>query len=124
MQSTQSACNADCSPTFIHSSLLVPDLSPNIGLWWYFFIEIFDHFRDFFLLSFNVHAASYALPLAIKYRQDPLFAVTTLAGLTAMLKSYPTLGDAAIFMSLLSLHREIAPCEHMTPDVRSFIGSI
>lgn len=46
----------------------MPDLTPNIGLWWYFFIEIFDHFRDFFLLAFNVHAASYSLPLTIKYR--------------------------------------------------------
>src|SRR5699024_9417831 len=26
--------------------LLVPDLTPNIGLWWYFFIEIFDSFRE------------------------------------------------------------------------------
>lgn len=29
--------------------LLVPDLTPNVGLWWYFFIEIFDSFREFFL---------------------------------------------------------------------------
>lgn len=28
--------------------LLVPDLTPNVGLWWYFFIEIFDSFREFF----------------------------------------------------------------------------
>ncbi|MCO5598793.1 hypothetical protein L7F22_052892 [Adiantum nelumboides] len=89
--------------------LFVPDLSPNIGLWWYFFIEIFDHFRDFFLLAFNVHVASYAIPLTIKYRQDPLFAITALTGLIAVLKSYPTLGDSSIFLSLLMLHREISP---------------
>lgn len=58
------------STTSLTSSfrLFVPDLSPNIGLWWYFFIEIFDHFRDFFLLTFNVHIASYSFPLTIKYR--------------------------------------------------------
>ncbi|PWN35904.1 PIG-U-domain-containing protein [Meira miltonrushii] len=89
--------------------LFLPDLSPNIGLWWYFFIEIFDHFRDFFLLAFNVHVASYAIPLTIKYRQDPLFAITALTGLIAVLKSYPTLGDSSMFLSLLILHREISP---------------
>lgn len=47
--------------------LLLPDLTPNIGLWWYFFIEIFDHFRNFFLLVFNVHLASYSAPMTIKY---------------------------------------------------------
>lgn len=31
-------------------------------------MEIFDHFRDFFLLTFNVHLACYALPFSIKYR--------------------------------------------------------
>ncbi|KAJ1030044.1 hypothetical protein NDA16_000957 [Ustilago loliicola] len=36
------------------------DLTPNLGLWWYFFMEIFDHFRDFFLLTFNIHLACYA----------------------------------------------------------------
>lgn len=30
------------------------DLEPNIGLWWYFFTEMFDHFRPFFLVVFTV----------------------------------------------------------------------
>ncbi|KAL8935037.1 MAG: hypothetical protein Q9216_005610 [Gyalolechia sp. 2 TL-2023] len=30
--------------------LLLPDLTPNVGLWWYFFIEMFDSFREFFLV--------------------------------------------------------------------------
>lgn len=101
-------CIAD---PFTRHRLLLPDLSPNIGLWWYFFIEIFDHFRDFFLLAFNVHAASYSIPLTIKYRQDPLFAATALCGFTAVLKSYPTMGDTGLFLSLLALHPEIFPCE-------------
>ena len=35
-------------------SLTLPDLTPNTGLWWYFFTEMFDHFRLFFLMVFNV----------------------------------------------------------------------
>ena len=35
-------------------SLTLPDLTPNPGLWWYFFTEMFDHFRPFFLMVFSV----------------------------------------------------------------------
>ena len=89
------------------SVVLCTDLTPNLGLWWYFFMEIFDHFRDFFLLTFNVHLACYALPFAIKYRQDPLFGVTLMTGVIAVFKSYPTIGDHALFLGLLSLHDQI-----------------
>lgn len=34
--------------------LSLPDLTPNSGLWWYFFTEMFDHFRPFFLMAFSV----------------------------------------------------------------------
>lgn len=33
---------------------LLPDLTPNPGLWWYFFTEMFDHFRPFYLVVFSV----------------------------------------------------------------------
>ncbi|KAJ9476529.1 GPI transamidase component GAB1 [Pseudozyma hubeiensis] len=89
------------------SVVLCTDLTPNLGLWWYFFMEIFDHFRDFFLLTFNVHLACYVLPFAVKYRQDPLFGITLMTGVIAVFKSYPTMGDHALFMGLLSVHSQI-----------------
>lgn len=89
------------------SVVLCTDLTPNLGLWWYFFMEIFDHFRDFFLLTFNVHLACYVLPFSIKYRQDPLFGITLMTGVIAIFKSYPTLGDHSLFLGLLSLHSQI-----------------
>ncbi len=64
----------------------------NLGLWWYFFMEIFDHFRDFFLLTFNVHLASYVLPFSIKYRQDPLFGITAMVGVIAGVQELSDLG--------------------------------
>ncbi len=33
---------------------LLPDLTPNPGLWWYFFTEMFEHFRPFYLIVFSV----------------------------------------------------------------------
>lgn len=42
---------------------MLPDLTPNPGLWWYFFTEMFDHFRPFFLMVFSVSAISILLEL-------------------------------------------------------------
>ena len=38
----------------LSNRLSLPDLTPNPGLWWYFFTEMFDHFRPFFLMAFSV----------------------------------------------------------------------
>ena len=51
--------------TFVSNRLSLPDLTPNPGLWWYFFTEMFDHFRPFFLMAFSVlrHPARNKPPL-------------------------------------------------------------
>ena len=49
-------------------SLFVPDLTPNIGLFWYFFIEMFDHYRTFFLCVFQIFAFVFVLPISVKFR--------------------------------------------------------
>jgi phosphatidylinositol glycan class U len=46
--------------------LLLPDLTPNVGLWWYFFIEMFDSFRNFFLGVFWIHLSAYVAGLTIR----------------------------------------------------------
>lgn len=48
--------------------LTIPDLTPTIGLGWYFFIEMFDHFRSFFVGVFQLHILAYVAPLTIAYR--------------------------------------------------------
>ena len=50
--------------------LLLPDLTPNVGLWWYFFIEMFDSFREFFLGVFWLHLGSYVGGLCLKLRYE------------------------------------------------------
>lgn len=49
-------------------SLSVPDLTPNMGVFWYFFTEMFEHFRTFFICVFQINAFIYTLPLAIRLR--------------------------------------------------------
>lgn len=47
--------------------ILVSDLTPNIGLFWYFFMEVFTHFRTFFAFVFQAHAFIYTIPLALQF---------------------------------------------------------
>jgi GPI-anchor transamidase subunit U len=89
--------------------LLVPDLTPNIGLWWYFFIEIFDSFRAFFLGVFWLHLASYVGGLTIRLRTQPLFVITTLLGLFAIFKPYPSISDVSLYFAFLPLYKHVLP---------------
>jgi phosphatidylinositol glycan class U len=91
--------------------LLLPDLTPNVGLWWYFFIEMFDSFREFFLGVFWLHVASYMPGLTIRLQKQPLFVATTLTGVFAIFTPYPSIADAALYLSLLPLFRHLFPCK-------------
>ncbi|KAL5359165.1 GPI transamidase subunit PIG-U [Aspergillus floccosus] len=94
--------------------LLVPDLTPNVGLWWYFFIEIFDSFREFFLGVFWLHLASYVGGLTVRLRRQPLFVITSLLGIFAIFKPYPSISDASLFFALLPLYRHLFPLMRYT----------
>jgi len=89
--------------------LSLPDLTPNPGLWWYFFTEMFDHFRPFFLMAFSVHILIYIAPVCIKFQHDPLYAAFVLTGVLGTVKAYPTLADPGLFFTMLSLFPEILP---------------
>ncbi|KAF3909283.1 hypothetical protein ABW20_dc0107334 [Dactylellina cionopaga] len=94
--------------------LLLPDLTPNVGLWWYFFIEMFDSFRAFFLCLFQLHLLIYVPGICLRLRKQPLFALITLVGICSIFKSYPAIGDTALFLSLLALYNHTFPLMRYT----------
>ncbi|GAB5589792.1 hypothetical protein Unana1_04692 [Umbelopsis nana] len=87
--------------------LCLTDLTPNVGMFWYFFIEMFDQFRSFFLVVFQLHAFIFVAPLCIKIREHPIFVIIVLSGIMSILKSYPSIGDAALYLGLLPVHDEL-----------------
>ncbi|KAF2815509.1 CDC91 cell division cycle 91-like protein [Mytilinidion resinicola] len=89
--------------------LLLPDLTPNVGLWWYFFTEMFDSFREFFLGVFWLHILSYVGGLTFRLRQQPLFVVTSLLGIFAIFQPYPSIADSSLYLALVPLYRHIFP---------------
>ncbi|PSN60694.1 CDC91 cell division cycle 91-like protein [Corynespora cassiicola Philippines] len=94
--------------------LLLPDLTPNVGLWWYFFTEMFDSFREFFLGVFWLHVASYMPGLTIRLRKQPLFVAATLTGIFAIFTPYPSIADASLYLSLVPLFRHLFPLMRYT----------
>ncbi|KAE9968344.1 hypothetical protein Vi05172_g5659 [Venturia inaequalis] len=89
--------------------LLLPDLTPNVGLWWYFFIEMFDSFREFFLGVFWLHMASYVGGLSIRFQKQPLFAIVAMLGIIAVFQPYPSIADTSLFLGVVPLYRHLFP---------------
>jgi len=88
-------------------TLLVEDLTPNIGLFWYYFVEIFVQFKDFFLFVFQYHPFIYIVPLTYRLNNHPLFLFWTLLAISSTFKAYPALGDFALPLSILPLFHKI-----------------
>ncbi|KAJ1398091.1 hypothetical protein SESBI_31328 [Sesbania bispinosa] len=83
--------------------LTIPDLSPNIGVLWYFFAEVFDFFRSFFLIVFHGNILLMVVPLALRLNHRPCFLAFVYTVISSMLKSYPSVGDSALYLGLLGL---------------------
>lgn len=94
--------------------LTLSDLTPNVGLWWYFFIEMFDSFRSFFLAVFWLHLSCYVGGLTVRIRRQPLVVLTLLLGIFAIFKPYPSISDTSLFLAMVSLYRHVFPLMRYT----------
>ncbi|CAF1097648.1 unnamed protein product [Adineta ricciae] len=82
----------------------VPDYTPNVGIFWYFFTEMFDHFRSLFVWTFQMHVLLlYLFPFAIRLRKDPIFLFWLLCAIFCTFKSYPAYGDATFYFNYLPI---------------------
>ncbi|OCT60583.1 hypothetical protein XELAEV_18046607mg [Xenopus laevis] len=93
----------DFIPSIYGFILSVPDLTPNIGLFWYFFAEMFEHFSLFFVCIFQINVFFYTLPLTIKLKDHPMFLMFMQLAVISIFKSYPTVGDLALYMALIPM---------------------
>ncbi|KAG6069870.1 hypothetical protein E4U33_004535 [Claviceps sp. LM78 group G4] len=94
--------------------LTLSDLTPNVGLWWYFFIEMFDSFRAFFLAVFWLHLTAYVGGLCIRIRKQPLAVLTILLGIFSIFKPYPSISDTSLFLAMLPLYWHVIPLMRYT----------
>ncbi|XP_043679708.1 phosphatidylinositol glycan anchor biosynthesis class U protein [Vespula pensylvanica] len=82
--------------------LLAPDVRPNIGLYWYFLTEMFEHFKSLFIASFQINVSLlYIVPLALKLRRQPILLAFSYLAIMTIFKSYPCVGDVGFYISLI-----------------------
>ncbi|XP_028039323.1 phosphatidylinositol glycan anchor biosynthesis class U protein [Bombyx mandarina] len=88
--------------------LTVPDLKPNIGLFWYFFTEMFEHFRLLFVCAFQINALIlYIVPLTLRFKKEPILLVTVLLALSTVFRSYPCVGDVGFYMAFIPMWKHL-----------------
>jgi len=93
------------------SWVMVHELTPNVGIFWYIFIEVFDRYRTLFLFAFHAHLFFYPIPLHMRFgRHRPfgpwLHAVATV-GMVTIFKPYPTASDFGLMLSMLLIPVEL-----------------
>ncbi|CAI5729163.1 unnamed protein product [Peronospora effusa] len=80
------------------------DLTPNIGIFWYFFMEVFDRFIPYFLFVMHLHPVIYVVPIYLRLAHRPQAYACALIGTFSLFQAYPSFGDFGFFLSMLALH--------------------
>ncbi|EEY54798.1 uncharacterized protein PITG_08348 [Phytophthora infestans T30-4] len=80
------------------------DLTPNVGIFWYFFMEVFDRFIPYFLFVLHLHPAIYVVPIYLRLAHRPQAYACALIGIFSLFQAYPSFGDFGFFLSMLALH--------------------
>eukprot|EP00747_Dinoflagellata_sp_TGD_P179654 gnl/TRDRNA2_/TRDRNA2_30791_c0_seq1.p1 gnl/TRDRNA2_/TRDRNA2_30791_c0~~gnl/TRDRNA2_/TRDRNA2_30791_c0_seq1.p1 ORF type:complete len:494 (+),score=69.21 gnl/TRDRNA2_/TRDRNA2_30791_c0_seq1:74-1555(+) len=93
------------------SVLSVQDLTPNVGIFWYIFIEIFDRYRSLFLVAFHAHLLFYPVPLHVRIGRHrptgPWIHCVAAVGIVTIFKPYPTASDYGLMLSTMLIHAEL-----------------
>lgn len=85
--------------------LSIDDITPNIGLTWYFFMELFSSFKPFFAFVFHSQAVIMCAPLALRLPRQPLLLLVAQLLSSSLFRPYPSAGDVAGYIALLPLLR-------------------
>ncbi|CAM9444431.1 unnamed protein product [Ectocarpus sp. 12 AP-2014] len=84
--------------------LLCEDLTPNIGLYWYFFAEVFPRFRGFFRVLFLSQPYVYVLPATLRLGMFPEALASLVLAIFGLFQPYPTLVDPMLAGCLFLCH--------------------
>jgi len=81
--------------------LKVPDLTPNVGLFWYFFIQVFDHYRSLFICTFQLNTVIHVIPISTLLRKSPFLLWLILLIQVSIFSSYPSYAEAALYLPMI-----------------------
>lgn len=89
----------------VYASILnFSSIQPNSGLYWYFFVQIFEHFRSFYTMSFVVLYFFMPIPITFLIRKDTILHFTIIGFLVSIFFPYPTLNQVSLLLAFLPVH--------------------
>lgn len=103
--------------------VLFKKITPNVGLWWYLFTEMFEFFNSFYVGMFNFYSFIYVIPITLRLFEyqttpkqgDSLLAIVLVYLWTCFTKSYPTFGDLGLALSIIPIFKStvIPHCKYI-----------
>ncbi|KAL7674680.1 hypothetical protein ACOME3_000956 [Neoechinorhynchus agilis] len=87
--------------------LTIPDQTPNLGIWWYVFCEMFDQYRSFSLIIFHsIILVSHVIPLYLTLRHYDLVYLFVMLMVSSFFNPYPSFGQISIYVnsSIIWIH--------------------
>ncbi|VUZ46648.1 unnamed protein product [Hymenolepis diminuta] len=91
------------------SNIFALNTTPNLGLFWYMYVEMFTHFNVFFVWTMQLIIAALCIGLLFRFYGDPLFLALVIAMTTGALRPYNSISDFGCTLALLAHWRHIFP---------------
>ncbi|CAH8535503.1 unnamed protein product [Schistosoma turkestanicum] len=85
------------------NTITVADCTPQMGIYWYIFVEMFDHFGEFFTWVFQLLIFSAVVGLTIKFNQNPLYICLVISFIINILQPYHNIGEFGLLISILPI---------------------
>lgn len=101
------------------------NIAPNLGLWWYLFIEMFEFFTPFYIGVFNIYSVVFIIPITLRLYEKPglklslhgdaFLAFVACYFWISFTKPYATIGDLGFGLSLIPILKSpiLAHCKLM-----------
>ena len=86
-------------------------ISPNMGLWWYLFTEMFDFFLPLYRGIFNLYSVIFIVPITVRFFEsetkqgDSFLAVVMCYVWLTFTKLYPIIGDLGLALSMFPIFK-------------------
>ncbi|CAH8599419.1 unnamed protein product [Heterobilharzia americana] len=94
-------------------TLTVADCTPQMGIYWYMFVEMFEHFREFFTWIFQLLIFTIVVGLTSKFNHNPLYICLMISLGMSVLQPYHSIGELGLLISILPMWSHILKQTHL-----------
>ncbi|VDD79844.1 unnamed protein product [Mesocestoides corti] len=89
------------------SNIYALDTTPNLGIFWYMYVEMFSHFNVFFVWTMQLIIFCTCFALFLRFYDDPLFLALLLTMTTGVLKPYNSMSEFGCSLAIAMQWRHL-----------------